>query len=122
MKVVINDGVGGFGLSEKAFKRLVELGCTVTTDWENEEADIYERSEEETKETSLPKYEFVKFHKEPEIRKNTFVIQVIEELKEEANGEYANLKIIDIPDDVEFGIGENEMGYEWVYERHRTWR
>lgn len=49
------------------------------------------------------------------------LIEVIERLGKEANGELANIKIVEVPEDIEWGIGESEEGYEWVYEEHRTW-
>ena len=32
-----------------------------------------------------------------------------------------NLKIVSIPDGVEFGIGETGFGREYIFEKHRTW-
>jgi hypothetical protein len=37
-----------------------------------------------------------------------------------ANGTYANLKVVTIPGDVDWEIGEYD-GMEWVAEKHRTW-
>lgn len=48
------------------------------------------------------------------------LIQTIEELKEKANSRFADLKIVEIPDDVEWTI-EDYDGVEWVSEKHRTW-
>jgi len=45
----------------------------------------------------------------------------VEELGEKANGQCADLKIVEIPDDVEYEIEEYD-GVEWVAENHRTWR
>jgi len=53
-------------------------------------------------------------------RDDPALIQVIEELGKEANGEFASLRIIEIPDDVEFTIKESH-GNEWIAEKHRTW-
>jgi hypothetical protein len=39
MKVVINKEIGGFGLSNKAFERLIELGMTLTS--YNKKTDQY---------------------------------------------------------------------------------
>jgi hypothetical protein len=37
-----------------------------------------------------------------------------------ANGAHANLKIVEIPGDVSWHIGEYD-GNEWVAEDHRSW-
>jgi hypothetical protein len=37
-----------------------------------------------------------------------------------ANGMYSKLKIVEIPGDVDWEIGEYD-GNEWVAEKHRTW-
>jgi hypothetical protein len=49
------------------------------------------------------------------------LIEVIVELGDAANGQYAKLRIIEIPDDVDWEIAEND-GFEWVAERHRIWQ
>jgi len=36
------------------------------------------------------------------------------------NGSYSRLKIVEVPDDVEWEVDEYD-GNEWVAEKHRTW-
>jgi hypothetical protein len=48
------------------------------------------------------------------------LVAVVEELGQEANGQYANLKIVEIPDDAEWQI-EAYDGQEHVAEKHQTW-
>jgi hypothetical protein len=48
------------------------------------------------------------------------LIQVVEEMGGMANGSFASLKIVEIPNDVNWYI-EDYDGHEWVAERHRTW-
>lgn len=55
------------------------------------------------------------------MRINPILIETIEELGKDASGKYSNLVIIEIPDDVEWQIEEYD-GYEWVAEKHRTWK
>jgi hypothetical protein len=54
------------------------------------------------------------------VRDDPILIQVVEELGETANGRCASLKIVEIPNDVEWTIGEYD-GQEWIAEKHRTW-
>jgi hypothetical protein len=44
----------------------------------------------------------------------------VEQIGKEANGEYANLQVIEIPDNVKYKIMDRD-GYEWIAEVHRTW-
>lgn len=48
------------------------------------------------------------------------LVAVVQALGEDADGPYARLKIVTIPDDVEWYIHEYD-GIEWVAEAHRTW-
>ena len=54
-------------------------------------------------------------------RDDPVLIGVIRDLGEAANSQYADLKIVKIPADVEWFIEEYD-GKEWVAEKHRTWR
>ena len=90
MKVVINTCFGGFGLSDEALARYNELA-----------------------DTKLETYYGIE-------RNDPFLVQVVEELGAKANDTFADLKIVDIPDDVEWYIHEYD-GLESVYEQHRTW-
>ena len=55
-----------------------------------------------------------------ERRADPLLIQVIEELGEEANGNCAEIKIVEIPDGTQWKIEEYD-GQEWIAEVHRTW-
>lgn len=48
------------------------------------------------------------------------LISVIEELGEEANDEYSKLKIVEIPDGVQWEIDDYD-GWETIEEVHRVW-
>lgn len=48
------------------------------------------------------------------------LIKVVEEMGDAANGSCANLKIVEIPDDVEWDVEEYD-GNEWISEKHSTW-
>lgn len=49
-----------------------------------------------------------------------FAIKVVEEMDNEVNGRFAELKIVEIPDDVSWEIVEYD-GMEHIAEIHRTW-
>lgn len=53
-------------------------------------------------------------------RDDPALIATIRELGEEANGRYAKLDIVEIPDDVKWVIREYD-GWETVEEEHRSW-
>ena len=48
------------------------------------------------------------------------LVAAVERLGRKANGKYAELRVVDVPDDVEWEISEYD-GYEHVAEKHRTW-
>lgn len=53
-------------------------------------------------------------------RNDPDLVAVVEALGEAANGSYAALTIIEIPDDVEWEVSEYD-GLEHIAEKHRTW-
>lgn len=90
MKIVINKCFGGFGLSEKALEYYNELANTK-----------------------------VKYCNDIP-RNDPHLVQVIEELGELAGKWYSELKIVDVPDDVEWYIDEYD-GLETIREASREW-
>ena len=93
MKIVINKCYGGFSLSPAGTKRFRELGGKLA---EYDEAS--RRSE----------------------RNDPLLVQAVEELGEAADGTRAELKVVEIPDGVNWTIEEYD-GREWIAETHRTW-
>jgi len=92
-KIVINRCYGGFGLSDLAMRRYAEI---------KKIEDL----------ATIHIYDID--------RADPALVQVVEELGEEAMGSYADLKIVEIPEDVDWYIHEYD-GMEHVAERHRTW-
>lgn len=130
MKVVINNKFGGFGLSYKAIMLYAKLkGITLYP-------YVDEISQKVYGEKPLEEYPFLHYSTEPvsnedELnahyfsdsdieRTDPFLIEVIKQLKDKANGSCAKLKIIEIPDDIEWEVKEYD-GNEWIAEKHRTW-
>ena len=98
MKLVINNCWGGFGLSEKGLLLYAELsGQKVDNVKSNYDAGKYPP------------------------RNDVHLVKVVETLGDEASSDLADLKIIDIPNDVAFDI-YNYDGIESVHEHHRVWQ
>ena len=66
------------------------------------------------------KYESIYLTSRPEDRTDPLLIQVVEELGDEASGSCAELRIIEIPDGIDYEIDEYD-GREHIAEVHRTW-
>ncbi len=117
-KIVINSCYGGFGLSQEALRELQkrlppdsEMVVVARKDPDNPEAQI----------DAAEQYRyFVEHGPVLSTRSNPQLVEVVEELGSRANGLCANLKIVEIPDDVDCVIKEYD-GDEWVAEVHRTW-
>jgi hypothetical protein len=90
-KIVINTVYGGFGLSHKALNLYNKLSGRG-----------------------------IKYDRDIS-RDDPYLIQVVKEFNGEVDGEYAKLKIVEIPDDVEWDIEEYD-GVEHIVEKHRKWR
>ena len=91
-RVVINDCYGGFGLSDRAMVEYKKLaGIT--------DPDFYDRE--------IP-------------RDDPYLVKVVKEMGMAANGRHSNLKIVEIPGDIEWLVQEYD-GAEWIAEAHRTW-
>ena len=54
-------------------------------------------------------------------RDDPILVRTVLELGSAANGSFAELKVVTVPDDVSWTIEEYD-GTEWVAETHRTWR
>ena len=56
----------------------------------------------------------------PEDRADLDLVQVVEELGDKASGRCAELKVVSIPDDVEWAVEEYD-GLEHIAQKHETW-
>ena len=123
MKVAINRSFGGFGLSTKALIKLYELNSAILK--KTPIAEYFGKSNIKDIdihwETVHDGYvlDLKNSHSE-EIRCNSDLIKIIEELKEESFGQYAKLDIVEVPDGTEFEIEEYD-GKEHVAEVHNKW-
>jgi len=56
----------------------------------------------------------------PDDRSDPALVKTVEELGKESNGSFGQLRVVDIPDGVDWEIDEYD-GMESVHERHRSW-
>ena len=140
MKIVINRCYGGFSISHEGMLRYFEIkGQKV---WPEQGADYWKHwtywtvspeNRPETKEgdafyamTMTEKQKYNKAYSELTIygrnieRDDPALVQVVEELSDKANGDCAELTVVEIPDSVQWDIHEYD-GMEHVAEKHRTW-
>ena len=141
MKVVINKCYGGFELSTKTLTHLIITKPDSQILITQSIVDYYgpnftsESKEEYTEEVAPNLFTDKLFQKEfynPTTdtitilepynldRTHPDLIELVETFQDEANGEHSQLKIVEIPDDVDFII-EDYDGLECIAEKHRTW-
>lgn len=90
MKVVINRCFGRFGLSAEAYK---ELGL----EWDG-----------------LGYHEYMRNRNDPKL------VAVVEKLGKRANGKWSELRVIEIPDGIEYDISDWD-GLEMIEAVHMRW-
>lgn len=148
MKVVINKCYGGFSLSDAVYLKLIEYGipCRAYIEQKRGENNLWlpeplndgevifdrELTPPETDEMSALWHKnknsgsrlFSNRYWETWIkdrRDDPRLIKAIEEIGTElASGDYARLKIIEIPDGTKYTVEEYD-GQEWIAEEHKTW-
>lgn len=119
MKVVINTSNLGFHLSRKAIEYFAEL-------------EGFEISKVD--DLLFPGYSYYAIYKDGrqlhvnsmvrdnlEYRTNENLIKVVEDLGGDSSMFCSCLKVVEIPDDVDFRIVKND-GVEEIHEVHRIWR
>ena len=114
MKIVINKCYGGFGLSAEAIVLYgKKKNLNIITVKDNIMKKLFH--------CYLDKVKKENYFSEREIQRNDpALIEVVEELGKKADGYCAELKIVEIPDDMKWQIEEYD-GKEWIAEDHRTW-
>ena len=136
MKVILNKSYGGFSVSQKGYiayakKAGIDLYCYERTD-----SKTYTRVDDpKTGHSALYSW-FTKnhgktvssekldwsdcFYLNSDKREDPILISVVEELGDEVNTIYSNLKVVDIPDDMDYVIDDYD-GVETLHERVREW-
>lgn len=139
-RIVINTAHGGFGLSNDGVLRYLEL-CNVPV-WSevnsglvpfkywlvppgedritNPSANEWSRMSMAERQAHNQKYSQQVFCDRDIPRDDPFLVQTVLELGEKSHGSHAELKVVEVPGDVDWVIDEYD-GREWVAEVHRTW-
>lgn len=150
MKVIINKCFGGFGLSPIAKVELIKRnspfveqlqpvdyygggdpkktdrhGRSWEVSWEEDKKDYIDLGEGYFAQRSgyyIYQYGVIFYIKDHDnkIRTDKDIIEIVEQLGAKANGWGANLKIVEVPDDIEWSIHDYD-GQEHIQEAHRTW-
>ena len=135
MKVVVNRCYGGFGISIKAQLEIHQRGGCPHQKIEPRSQYFggdswkgFYKSEKEYQEQHLKMCEIAQVngeilydeHRDYENRTCPKLIEVVEELKEKAFGQHAELEVVEIPDDVKYEIDDYD-GIETIHEEHRSW-
>ena len=118
MKIAINTQHGGFGISDKAFEKLLQLKGIEFEKTEDDSfgsSNYYAKGHVGDDDYFISQYEYYDQRNDPDL------ISVIEEFGDESHGWAASLKIVEIPYGVAWQI-EDYDGLEWVAEKHRTWK
>jgi len=124
-EIVINACHGGFGLSNEAFREFCKRkeipikehtesyggGHSLTNLW-----GVLGPNDDPT--TTSKGGDLLSDHDIE--RDDPVLIKLVREMKKKVNGMFANLKVVKIPNDVEWEIKEYD-GAEWVAEKHRVW-
>jgi hypothetical protein len=127
-KIVINKCYGGFSLSIKAQEKLLKLGCPHTSEMPANE--YFGKDDNETNRQEHSRIYGVAYRNKKVIQSHHYdydkeracpiLIKVVQLLGDKANTPFSNLKIVEIPDGVDFIIDEYD-GVETVEEAHRSW-
>ena len=113
-KIVVNACFGGFGLSHEAIMRYGELANLNllyqegNSDWDS----YYYKNGLASEENYFWDHDIE--------RNDPLLVQVVEEMGKEADGDMAELRIADVPEGIDWYIDEYD-GVETVREIHRTW-
>lgn len=137
MKLVINACYGGFGISEAGARWMAERGheaakkaverFDLQSQWVKEfvERGVWPTEVPEPQRGWLEidaKYRKAKrWGNVYDVqREDPLLVQMVEALGNESWGEFAKLRIVEIPDGVEWEIDEYD-GMESIHEKHRSW-
>lgn len=135
VKVVINECHGGFGLSHTATEvYLARKGKRAywfntarddkgLLDWNLPPVRVHDPSASDMfllTYTTPDAQEDSMFSDHDIPRDDPDLVAVVEQMGDEANDTFAKLKVVEIPDGIEWHVSEYD-GLEWIDEKHRSW-
>ena len=115
-RIVINRAHGGFSLSREAMLLYLDLAGIDYTLEPQKDRDSQTRLGDNIMVNGKPFFDRYDIE-----RDDPALVAVVRRLGSEANGDYATLKIVEVPADVDWYIDDYD-GKEWVAEQHRTWK
>ena len=114
-KIVINCKFGGFSLSNQAIELYGTLsGITLIKN----SSKLYCREDKTLSGGGIDRNTY--FNHRDLSRTDPILIAVVEQLGQNANEKFSDLRVVSIPEDVECEICEHD-GSEWIAEKHRKW-
>ena len=135
-KVILNKCFGGFGVSKDAYELYAKKkGISVFHyTQKNLKKEIYTYATDDNRSFDfhftkdfgdnvyISNEDFKKYflNLDENFREDKTLIEVVEELGEKANTFYSNLKIVEIPDDLDYVI-DNYDGIETLHQKVQEW-
>lgn len=137
-KVILNKCYGGFSVSKEAYELYAKKKGLTLHQYEfefisSEKKIAYKKTTKEslfyqyfTKDfgdyayISNDDYEKYNLYLTEDHREDPVLIEVVEELGDKANSAYSNLKIVEIPDDLDYVI-DNYDGIETLHQKVKEW-
>jgi len=108
MKVVINSCYGGFSISKQAAQFMADRGNAKA------KAELADSGD------GWYGYGYTEESEGPYDRTDPDLIAAVEALGDGANGQCAELKVVDIPDGIQYEIDDYD-GIETIHEVHKSW-
>lgn len=116
MKVVINRAWGGFSISREAAEYMAEHG----SERAKRELLLHPKNPPKKGWGDWGGYGYVEGMDGGYERTDPLLVEAVEVLGEKANGPHASLKVLEIPDDIDWYIHDYD-GMESIHENHRSW-
>lgn len=131
-KVILNKCYGGFGVSDKVYEeytkakgfklfryKMIDINKYVFTDKDCGTLGTEYSTEYLGKECSnIPNSSFL--YIDSSYREDKILVEIVERLGKEANSDYSNLIVIEIPDDLDYVIDDYD-GLETLHQRVQEW-